>query len=258
MLSTVKRCDADDPFARARIAAVQSRVALVVSGPRAPPPHSSLFALGAASARAEDSHASRASCGTPRTSTLAPPLMSPLTPCSWQVSPSPARVVGFGARVRGYNRYGQATQARPPAVSDVITGPWGASAGAADDAVTVGPGKLTTLDLLVGLLLCHCHLTSPRGSLVHDRRALRSVGRAWLVAATSSHSWKRSFWLRCGRLSSKSAARCGRNVEELLRRAEERLVLSRRPVNGKQRDGLDDPSSRAQGHHPACLLHALL
>ena len=41
---------------------------------------------GAASARAEAPHASRASCGTSDTSTLAQSLMSPPAPCSWRSS----------------------------------------------------------------------------------------------------------------------------------------------------------------------------
>ena len=149
-----------DPFARARIAAVQSRVAApVVSDPRPPPPVPAFSPF-------RDGHYWCSKCPRKGFTTI-PGLMRHVThqhagstvdeaTCSLFTAiervtctaPACGGLRRVGARV--CNRCGQASQARPPRVGDTIMGPLGASVGGEDTTMVDADVNVTpslTVDL---------------------------------------------------------------------------------------------------------------
>ena len=129
---------------------------------------------GAASVLAEASPPSLAPCATSRTSTRAPLWTRPLAPCSRRSNGSPARLppVGglrrMGARV--CNRCGQASQARPPRVGDVIMGPLGAPV-SGEDTTMVDVDVNVTPSLTVDLYLPLTCRAISRSASVHFPQA---------------------------------------------------------------------------------------
>ena len=149
-----------DPFARARIAAVQSRVAAPVeSDPRPPPPVPSLSPF-------RDAHYWCSKCPRKGFTTI-PGLMRHVThqhagstvdEATCSLFPAIERVTctapacgglrRVGARV--CNRCGQASQARPPRVGDIIMGPLGAPVSGEDTTMVDADVNVTpslTVDL---------------------------------------------------------------------------------------------------------------
>ena len=149
-----------DPFARARIAAVQSRVAApTMADPRPPPPVPAFSPF-------RDGHYWCSKCPR-RGFTTIPGLMRHIThqhagsivdesTCSLFTAiervtctaPACGGLRRMGARV--CNRCGQASQARPPQVGDVIMGPLGLPA-SGEDAVMADADAAVTPSLVVDL-----------------------------------------------------------------------------------------------------------
>ena len=257
-----------DPFARARIAAVQSRVAApVVSDPRPPPPVPAFSPF-------RDGHYWCSKC-TRKGLTTIPGLMRHVThqhagstvdeaTCSLFTAiervtctaPACGGLRRVGARV--CNRCGQASQARPPRVGDTIMGPLGAPVSGEDttmvDADVNVPPSLTVdlppVDLPADFTQRIRAL--PSSTILHvpascRLRMISAVARCWNGMAQGRDDCAqleegRSKLLLSTVLQGLSVATEvlkrltlweEQSFETLLQRAEEQLLLKRRSGNTK-------------------------
>ena len=242
----------NDPFARARIAAVQSRVAApVVSGPRAPPPTPvfSPFRDG--------------------TSTLADePTCSLLVAIERVTCTTLTRASARGCKGKQSLRPGHSgetpllfmTSSRDPCALS----PKGLAT-PSRSILTLTPRSICSSG---SLLPWNCHLTAPHEFARFQLtlcctscrlRTIAAVAQCWQGMGRGSNEYSQLEEGRSKLLLSlvppglEAAAEVQnflalweeRRFEELLRRAEEHLLLNRRPGKKKQRDGLADASSQA-------------
>ena len=268
-----------DPFARARIAAVQSRVsAPTLSEPRPPPPvppsrRSVMATTGAVSAHAEVSPPSRDSCATSLTSTqgsfVDDSTCALFTAIERVTCTAPAcgGLRRVGARV--CNRCGQATQARPPQVGDVIMGPLGAPVNGEDANMVdaeVNPTPTLVVDLPVidlpgeftqriRALPSHTMLHVPASCRL---RMISVVAQCWKGMAHGRDDYAqleegRSKLLLSPVPQGMSAATEvlkrltlweEQRFEALLQRAEEQFLLRQRSGKRRNAGGPPDPSAR--------------
>ena len=207
----------------------------------------------------------RALWGTSRTTRARLSMRTPVV-YSWRLSASPARLPHAAASddlVREC-AIGVDTQARPPAVGDSITVPLGAPTAA--PLVWLAPRRVPMHPLPVHASnspSCSHKWTSPRGSACcrpipcstsARSRPQRSAGKVSLTVVTISHCRKR------GARSSASvppvlgtAAAVAKSLtlweesrfEDLLRRAEEQLLIHRKAGKRKKRDARPDPLASA-------------
>ena len=257
-----------DPFARARIAAVQSRVAApVLSDPRPPPPVPVFSPF-------RDGHYWCSKCPR-RGFTTIPGLMRHVThqhagssldeaTCSLFAAiervtctaPSCGGLRRMGARI--CNRCGQASQARPPRVGDVIMGPLGAPS-SSEDVVMADAEAPATPSLTVDLPLVDLPTgftqrirAVPSGTILHvpascRLRMISVVAQCWNGMAQGRDDYAQ---LEEGRsklllstvpqglsVASEVLKRLTlweeRSFEALLQRAEEQFLLKRKA--GKRR-----------------------
>ena len=268
-----------DPFARARIAAVQSRVAApVVSDLRPPPPVPAFSPF-------RDGHYWCSKCPRKGFTTI-PGLMRHVThqhasstvdeaTCSLFTAiervtctaPACGGLRRVGARV--CNRCGQASQARPPRVGDIIMGPLGAPVSGEDttmfDAdVNVTPSltvDLPPVDLPADFTQRIRAL--PSNTILHvpascRLRMISAVARRWNGMAQGRDDYAqleegRSKLLLSTVPQGLSAATEvlkrltlweEQSFETLLQRAEEQLLLKRRSGKRHKTGGPPDPSAR--------------
>ena len=222
-----------DPFARARIAAVQSRVAApVVSDPRPPPPVPAFSPF-------RDGHYWCSKCPRKGFTTI-PGLMRHIThqhagstvdeaTCSLFTAiervtctaPACAGLRRVGARV--CNRCGQASQARPPRVGDIIMGPLGAPVSGEDTTMVDADVNVTpslTVDLppvdlpgdftqRIRALLSNTILHVPASCRL---RMISAVAQCWNGMAQGRDDYAGS--LEAPTLSSAPGLECGHRGSE--------------------------------------------
>ena len=282
-----------DPFARARIAAVQSRVAApVLSDPRPPPPVPAFSPF-------RDGHYWCSKCPR-RGFTTIPGLMRHVThqhagssvdeaTCSLFAAiervtctaPACGGLRRMGARV--CNRCGQASQARPSGVGDVIMGPLGAPASREDVAMADAEAPATpslTVDLpLVDLPADFTQRIRalPSSTILHvlascRLRMISAVARCWNGMAQGRDDYAHLEEGRSKLLLSTVPQGLSvatevqkrltlweeRSFETLLQRAEEQLLL--KPKAGKRRksSGPTDPSERGDRKATTGLVSSML
>ena len=270
-----------DPFARARIAAVQSRVsAPVLSDPRPPPPVPAFSPF-------RDGHYWCSKCPR-RGFTTIPGLMRHVThqhagssvdeaTCSLFAAiervtctaPSCGGLRRMGARI--CNRCGQASQARPPRVGDVIMGPLGAPSSSedvvmadADAEAPVTPSltvDLPLVDLPTGFTQRIRAL--PSSSILHvpascRLRMISVVAQCWNGMAQGRDDYAQLEEGRSKLLLSTVPQGLSvatevqkrltlweeRSFEALLQRAEEQFLLKRKAGKRRKTSGPSDPSER--------------
>ena len=268
-----------DPFARARIAAVQSRVAApVLSDPRLPPPVPVFSPF-------RDGHYWCSKCPR-RGFTTIPGLMRHVThqhagssvdeaTCSLFAAiervtctaPSCGGLRRMGARI--CNRCGQTSQARPPRVGDVIMGPLGAPS-SSEDVVMADAEASATPSLTVDLPLVDLPTgftqrirALPSSTILHvpascRLRMISVVAQCWNGMAQGRDDYAQ---LEEGRsklllstvpqglsVASEVQKRLTlweeRSFETLLQRAEEQFLLKRKAGKRRKTGGLPDPSER--------------
>ena len=269
-----------DPFARARIAAVQSRVAApVLSDPRPPPPVPVFSPF-------RDGHYWCSKCPR-RGFTTIPGLMRHIThqhagssvdeaTCSLftaieRVTCTALACGGLrrvGARVS--NRCGQASQARPPRVGDIIMGPLGAPV-SGEDATVVDAEAPATPSLTEDLppVDLRADFTQrvralPSSTILHVPascrvRMINAVARCWNGMAQGRDDYAqleegRSKLLLSTVPQGLSATEVLKRLtlweeqsfETLLQRAEEQLLLKRKSGKRRKTSGPPDPSERCK------------
>ena len=268
-----------DPFARARIAAVQSRVAApVLSDPRPPPPVPVFSPF-------RDGHYWCSKCPR-RGFTTIPGLMRHVThqhagssvdeaTCSLFAAiervtctaPACGGLRRMGARI--CNRCGQASQARPPRVGDVVMGPLGAPASREDVVMADAEAPATpSLSVDLPLVALPAGFTQriralPSSTILHvpascRLRMISVVAQCWNGMAQGRDDYAQ---LEEGRsklllstvpqglsVASEVQKRLTlweeRSFEALLQRAEEQLLLKRKAGKWRKSSGPSDPSER--------------
>ena len=270
-----------DSFARARIAAVESRVAApAVSDPRPPPPVPAFSPF-------RDGHYWCSKCPRKGFTTI-PGLMRHIThqhagsivdesTCSLFTaiervtctSPACGGLRRMGARV--CNRCGQASQARPPQVGDIIMGPLGVPA-SGEDTVMVDVDVAVTPSLTVDLPIIDLPSdftqrirALPSNTVLHvpascRLRMISAVAQCWNGMAQGRDDYAQLEEGRSKLLLSPVPQGLSvateilkrltlweeRRFETLLQRAEEQLLLKRKSSKRHKNGGPPDPSAR--GH----------
>ena len=268
-----------DPFARARIAAVQSRVAApTMADPRPPPPVPAFSPF-------RDGHYWCSKCHRKGFTTI-PGLMRHIThqhagstvdesTCSLfiaieRVTCTTLACGGLrrmGARV--CNRCGQASQARPPQVGDIVVGPLGASE-SGEDTIMVDADAAVTPSLTVDLPFVDLPSdftqrirALPSNTVLHvpascRLRMISAVAQCWNGMAQGRDDYAqleegRSKLLLSPVPQGLSAATEilkrltlweERRFEALLQRAEEQLLLKRKKGKRHKNGGPPDPCLR--------------
>ena len=229
---------------------------------------------GAANALAKALPPFLVSCAMSRISMRAPSWTRPRAPCSQRLNGSPARlplVVASSEWELGFacNRCGQASQARPPRVGDVIMGPLGASV-SGEDTVMADAEVNVTPSLTVDLppVVLQADFTEriralPSNTILHvpascRLRMISAVARCWNGMAQGRDDYARLEEERSKLLLSTvpqglsvatEVLKCltlweEQSFETLLQRAEEQLLLERKSGKRQKTGGPPDPSVR--------------